>query len=215
MKEGIIMEIRGDRLKIAPITIEDAYAMRQWGTHENPLLFDYNLPPLSDEEIKEWYYYKTIGSNKRYYSVYNEENNFVGYMGIKHIRKMLREATLGIVFDPNYLNRGYGTEGIITYLNYFFNEMKMKTMYLEVAKFNKRAIRCYEKSGFKVIDVYLDEFFDQNLDLNDPCFLSEKSSFVIRNGKIYNYIYKMKIDRKAYLKEREQIGRHKTRPTIE
>ncbi len=196
------MEIRGDRIKIAPITLEDVYGMREWGTHENPLLFDYNLPPLNDEEIKEWYRFKTIGNGKRYYSVYNEENRFIGYMGIKHIRRILREATLGIVFDPNYINQGYGTEGITTYLDYYFNEMKMKIMYLEVAKFNKRAIRCYEKSGFEIIDLYLDEFFDQNIDLNNPYFLREKSSFVIRNGKIYNYIYKMKIDRRIYLKER-------------
>ena len=214
----IIVEIRGDRIRLTSITLEDVYKMRNWGVHENPLLYDYNLPPLTDEEIKEWYYFKTIGNSKRYYSVYNEENKFIGYMGIKHIRRIWKEATLGIVFDPNYINQGYGTEGIITYLNYYFNEMKMKTLYLEVAKFNKRAIRCYEKSGFKVIDVYLDEFFDQTIDFNNPYFLQEKSSFVIKNGKIYNYIYKMKIDRKTYLKEREQIDklniRDKIRPTI-
>lgn len=213
------MEIRGKRIRIAPIKLEDVYFMRNWGAHKNPLLFDYNLPQLTDEEMEDWYYFKTLGNSKRYYSVFNEENRLVGYMGINHIRRIWREAILGIVFDPNYVNQGYGTEGITTYLNYYFNNMKMKTLYLEVAKFNKRAIRCYEKSGFKVIDVYLDEFFDQTIDLNNPYFLREKSSFVIKNGKIYNYIYKMKIDKKMYLKKGEQVEesniRDKTWPTIE
>ncbi len=65
----------------------------------------------------------------------------------------------------------------------------MKIMYLEVAKFNKRAMRCYEKSGFSTVDMYLDRFFNQNLDLKDPYYLEESSSFVIRDGKVYNYIY--------------------------
>lgn len=206
MKEGIDMDIKikGERVNIRPIKLKDAYFMANWGKHKNPLLFDYNLPPLTNKEIKEWYQFKTRGNNRIYYSVFNEQNRFIGYMGIKNIRRILRQATFGIVLDPNYVNQGYGTEAIMTYLNYFFNEMNMRVLYLEVAKFNKRAIQCYEKSGFKVIDVYLDEFFDQNIDLNNPYFLNEKSSFVIENGKVYNYIYKMKIDKNTYLKK----GKH-------
>jgi RimJ/RimL family protein N-acetyltransferase len=157
---------------------------------------------MNDSELHGWYNIKTFGRSKEYYGVTNKEGKLVGYMGIKNIKKIKKEATLGIVFDPNHINKGYGTEAITTYLNYYFNEMKMKTLLLEVAKFNKRALRCYEKSGFVVIDVYLDKFFNQDMDLTDPYYLQEKSSFVIKGGKIYNYIYKMKVDRKSFLKER-------------
>ena len=103
--------------------------MRNWGTHKNTLLFDYNLPPLTDNELEEWYKYKTGSIRKKYYSVFNEEDKLIGYIGIKNIRRIFKEATLGIVLDPNYVNMNYGTEIIKTYLDYFFNEMKMKTMY--------------------------------------------------------------------------------------
>lgn len=191
--------------------IEHAYLMREWGVHENPLLFDYNLPPLSDEEIEEWYHYKTRGYNRKYYSVFNKENKLIGYMGIKYIRKILKESTLGIVFDPNYINKGYGTESILTFLDYYFNKLNMRKMYLDVAKFNKRAIRCYEKCGFSIVNMYMDEFFDQNLDFKNPYFLKEQSSFVLKNGKVYNYIYKMKIDKNTYLKKREEIDTKQNR----
>ncbi len=196
------MEIKGKRVIIAPLKIEDVYCMREWGYHEDSLLMDYNFPPMNDSELHGWYNIKTFGRSKEYYGVTNREGKLVGYMGIKNIKKIKKEATLGIVFDPNHINKGYGTEAITTYLNYYFNEMKMKTLLLEVAKFNKRALRCYEKSGFVVIDVYLDKFFNQDMDLTDPYYLQEKSSFVIKDGKIYNYIYKMKVDRKSFLKER-------------
>ena len=202
MKEGIIVEIIGDRIRIKPIELEDVYQMRNWGFHKNSLLFDYNLPELTDNELKQWHRYKTRGFNKVYYSVFNEVNILIGYLGIKNIRRILREATLGIVVDPNYVNMGYGTEIISCFLDYFFNDINMRTMYLEVAKFNKRAIRCYEKSGFSAVDMYLDRFFNQNLSLEDPYYLEEQSAFVIKGGKIYNYIYKMKIDKSAYLNVR-------------
>lgn len=211
MKEGITMDIIGNRISLKPIQLKHVYQMKNWGLHKNTLLFDYNLPSLTDEEIEEWYEYKTASIRRKYYSIFNEQNILIGYLGIKNIRRILREATLGIVLDPNYVNMGYGTEGIVTFLDYYFNKMNMRIMYLEVAKFNKRAIKCYEKSGFTVVDVYLDEFFNQSLNLKDPYYLNEKSSFVIDDGKIYNYIYKMKIDKKTYLKEREEIGTGKIR----
>lgn len=200
------MELRGERVTITPMKLEDVYLLKDWGTHENPLLSDYNLKDLSLEELEAWCYHKIKNKNNRYFSVFNEENRFIGYMGIKNIRKIFRDSVLGIVFDPNYVNKGYGTESIITFLDYYFNEMDMKRLYLEVAKFNKRAMRCYEKCGFKIVDSYLVEFFDQSIDTNNPYYVKEKSSFVIRNKKIYNYIYKMKIDKSFYIKERYKLG---------
>ena len=71
-------------------------------------------------------------------------------------------------------------------------------MILEVAEFNKRAYRVYEKLGFKPVGYYLDEFFNQGLDLTNPYYLQEKSSFVIDGQKIYNYIYKMTLSKKRF-----------------
>jgi RimJ/RimL family protein N-acetyltransferase len=101
------------------------------------------------------------------------------------------------------VDKGYGTEILETFLHYYFTEMRMRRMILEVAEFNKRAFRLYEKIGFKTIGYYLDEFFDSGLDLTNPYYLIEKSSFVIKDEKIYNYIYKMVLDRKRFFKLRQ------------
>jgi RimJ/RimL family protein N-acetyltransferase len=121
-------------------------------------------------------------------------------MGIKNIKKVKKESTLGIVFDPNYVSKGYGSETLRVFLNYYFKQLKMKRMYLEVAEFNKRAYKAYKNIGFKPIGYYLDEFHDTSLDLNNPYYLKYKSSFVIKGKKIYNYIYKMKITKVDFIK---------------
>ena len=173
------MEIRGPRIKIRKLKLDDVFEMRKWGYHDNPLLGDYNFPDMNDKELKVWYKLKTIGWNNKYYGIFNEAGSLIGYMGIKNIRRIKRESTLGIVFDPNNVSLGYGTECLLTFLNHYFTKMKMKRMYLEVAEFNKRAHRLYEKMGFKPVGYYLDEFYDQRLDLNNQYYLDEKSSFVI------------------------------------
>jgi RimJ/RimL family protein N-acetyltransferase len=172
--------------------------MRNWGYHEDPLLEDYNFPEMKDKEIKKWYKYKTDSFFNRYYAVLNENNRLIGYLGIKSIKFIRRESTLGIVFDPNYVSKRYGTETLSTFLKYYFTEMKMKRMYLEVAEFNKRAHKLYQNMGFKTEGYYLDYFYDQKLNLNNPYYLEEESSFVISNKKIYNYIYKMKLEKEDF-----------------
>lgn len=193
------MRIKGKRIIIRPLILDDVYSMRKWGYHKNPLLSDYNFPIMSDESIKKWYKIKTKSFFDKYFGVLNEENRLIGYMGIKDIKYIRRESTLGIVFDPNYINMGYGTEALKYFLNYYFNDMKMKRMYLEVAEFNKRAYRVYENMGFVPIAYYLDEFHDHNLDLNNEYYLKEKSCFVITDEKIYNYIYKMRLNKQDFL----------------
>ena len=197
------MEIKGERIIIDKLKLEDVYEMRTWGFHENPLIEDYNFPPMNDDEIKSWYRRKTRTIYNKYYSIKDRDGKLIGYMGIKDIKRFRRQSTLGIVMDPSNIDKGYGTETLETFLNYYFTEMKMKSMLLEVAEFNKRAYRVYEKMGFRPIGYYLDEFFDSNLDLTNSYYLEEKSSFVIKEEKIYNYIYKMKVTKKRFMELRK------------
>lgn len=192
------MKILGNRVTIRPLVLKDVYHMRNWGSHNNPLLSDYNFPLMSDGQIRKWYRYKTNSFFNKYYGVLNEDRRLIGYLGIKEIKYIRRESTLGIVFDPNYVDKGYGSETLSTFLKYYFNDMKMKRMYLEVAEFNKRAYKVYEKMGFRPAGYYLDEFHDQGLDLNNRYYLDTKSCFVIDDKKIYNYIYRMKLEKEGF-----------------
>lgn len=192
------MDIIGKRVIIKKLELEDVFQMRNWGFHKNPLLSDYNFPDMTDNEIKKWYKIKTSYFLDKYYGVKNGQGYLLGYLGIKNIRLIKRESTLGIVFDPDKMNKGYGTEALSVFLNHYFTEMNMKKMYLEVAEFNTRAKKVYEKVGFKEDGYYLDVFFNNKLDLSNPYYLDKKSSFVIDGKKIYNYIYKMKLEREVF-----------------
>lgn len=200
------MEIIGDRIIIRPLALEDVYGMRNWGLHSNPLLADYNFADINDNQIRRWYSIKTRSFFNKYFGVALKDNGrIIGYMAIKKIKFVKRESTLGIVFDPNFIDMGYGTETLICFLKEYFIKMNMKRMYLEVAEFNKRAKKVYRKMGFERVGYYLEEFFDSNLNLEDPYFKESQSCFVINGQKIYNYIYMMKLDRETFLEKISKI----------
>lgn len=197
------MEIKGERIRINELKVEDVFLMRKWGFHETPLLEDYNFPEMNDEDIKIWYRIKTQSPFNKYYAIRNEKEKLIGYMGIKKIKTFRRQSTLGIVLDPNQVNKGYGTEVLEVFLNYYFTEMKMKKMILEVSSFNRRAYSVYEKLGFVEEGYYLDEFSNPYINKSDPYFIEEKSSFVIDGGKIYNYTHRMVLTKERFFNKRK------------
>lgn len=198
-----ILKIEGPRIDIERLTVDDVFDMKRWGTHENPLLEDYNFPLMNDNEIKTWYRLKTQKPSDNYFSIRDKYGELIGYMGIKDIKIFRKSSTLGLVLDPHKTNLGYGTEILETYLKFYFTEMKMRKMILEVSVFNKRAYKLYKKMGFEIVRMYRDEFFNQYLDLKDPYYLKEESSFEIVRGKIYNYIYQMELSKSRFFERIE------------
>ena len=188
----------GDRITIEDLKIEHVYGMLKWGKHESPLFDDYNFPDLNQREIVEWFEAKTGKKSKKCYGILNGEGEVIGYLTIKDIRKIRKSAVLGIVFDPNHLNQGYGTETILVFLKYFFNKLKMKTMYLDVARFNKRAIRCYEKCGFGIISEYKEKWDNYDIDIFTDLTIEEAKHFTLERGRLYGYFYRMKINKKDF-----------------
>lgn len=74
----------------------------------------------------------------------------IGNVGLTSIDARARSTEFGIVIgNKNYWNQGYGTETIQLLLKHCFETMNLNRVMLRVYQNNPRAIRCYEKVGFK------------------------------------------------------------------
>jgi RimJ/RimL family protein N-acetyltransferase len=63
-----------------------------------------------------------------------------------------RSCRLGIVIgEKTHWDRGFGAEALHLLLEYAFNILNMNNVNLGTYSFNKRAIACYKKVGFKEI----------------------------------------------------------------
>lgn len=118
--------------------------------------------PMTYWEEEEWI--KSQKSNKE--GTYNfaiediETNKYIGGCGIQNVNWLARVATVGIMIgDKDYWGRGYGTDAMKVLINFIFNDMNINKIRLGTFSFNERAIKSYEKCGFKVEGVLKDEIF--------------------------------------------------------
>lgn len=196
--------IENNDLRIKILELTDAYKIVNWSRHNNELFIDYDLGKFTKKELEIWYLSKRSGFRNKYFAIYNNENNFIGYIGMKDINLFKKSSVLGIVLDPNHLSKGIGYNSMKLFLKYYFDDLNMKKMTLDVNEFNERAIKLYKKLGFKYISEYLGMFENQEIDFTLKEYEKYKDNFVISRGIVYSRIYTMTLDRrKYYLKEKE------------
>jgi len=84
----------------------------------------------------------------------------IGGARFHHISKEDRSATYAIgIFDPSLHSKGIGTEVTKLMLKFGFEDLKLHRIDLKVLNYNKRAIRCYKKCGFKIDGILRESAF--------------------------------------------------------
>ncbi len=108
---------------------------------------EYNMH--SYEKLKERGSSITKPQNKKNYLCYFKNEELIAYTNVT--KKENGELFLGIGLAPKYCGKGLGNEILMHSIK------EAKTIYpgtkitLQVRSWNKRAIRCYQKAGFKYL----------------------------------------------------------------
>lgn len=188
--------IKVDKLTIMPLQLHNVYDLKAWHKYDDPLFSDYNFPDLDDYEVKNWFDSRTSKISSKSFAVLLEGERTIGLINLKDIRKVLKVANLGIVFNPKFISKGYGTTALKVIMKYYFDTMNMRSLYLDVAKHNKRAIRCYEKCGFEKVKKYTIKLNGMFKDEIPPYYTEE--DFVIKDRIVHLYCYKMRLTKSDY-----------------
>ena len=94
--------------------------------------------------------YPTPGSH--HFSTDTLDGKFIGNCMYYDLDSVNMQAELGIVIgDRDYWSNSYGYDAVTTLLDYMFTEKALKRVYLHTLEWNKRAQRCFEKSGFMAV----------------------------------------------------------------
>lgn len=192
--------INSGRLSIVPLELYNVYDLKSWDRYEDPFYDDYNFPDLDDYEIRHWFNERVYKSSSKNFAVLLDGKLTIGLISLKNIRMILKVASLGIVFDPEYINKGYGTTSLKAIIDYYFENMNMRALYLDVTKHNKRAIRCYEKCGFEIVKAY--SVKSEGIMEDEIPKIYTKNEYFVRNSIVYLYCYKMRLSKNQYEKLR-------------
>jgi RimJ/RimL family protein N-acetyltransferase len=122
-----------------------------WPRHEDALFQEFNAPPMSPRQRDLHYESKRGRSDVRQFAVDDLPGELVGRLNLREIDWFGRTSVLGISFRPDRLGEGLGTDSLSAFLDYYFQTMRMRALFLDVAAHNARACRCYEKCGFRYI----------------------------------------------------------------
>ena len=194
-----------DEYYIKDLEAQDRFLLNKWAEFEDPIFYGYNYVDMSDKELSYWYSTKQYPFRVSYFSVMDYDGNMIGYLGIKEINRFTKAAKLGIVLDPRHVSKGYGTLIMKDFLAYYFDELNMKRLNLEVNGWNKRAINLYKKFGFKYYGEYMQKFENQTLDIYSDEYSDVREFFEEKTLGLYNKIYKMSMTKLEYEEGKDEI----------
>ncbi|MHA1210945.1 MAG: GNAT family N-acetyltransferase [Candidatus Heimdallarchaeota archaeon] len=147
-------KIVGEKCYLSPISEHDAEHWANWFNDLEvtiPLGDEAYIPTnITNESVT---INDIIQSNAHIFSIVDlKTDELIGRCGLFSIDKINRHAMFGIVIgEKSYWNKGYGQDATKQMLDYAFNLLNLNNIMLGVFSFNERAIKCYEKVGFKLI----------------------------------------------------------------
>ena len=146
-------DIYEENLRLRPIEREDIPRFVRWFNDPDVRRHLLMYEPMSRAKEERWFEEHLSRKDEFLFAIEVKEGKdwvHIGNLGLHKIDWKNRVATFGIVIgEKTYWDRGYGTKAVRTALKYAFFELGVNRVELETFSFNRRAIRCFEKAGFR------------------------------------------------------------------
>ncbi|MEA1993825.1 MAG: GNAT family protein [Euryarchaeota archaeon] len=153
--------LAGERIYLRPVEQEDVLYIHRWLNDPEIRTLEGELFPRSISEEKEWLE-KTYKDNSKLWFIIalRKNDKVIGDCGLLRIDYTWRTADLSMsIGEKDEWNRGYGTEAMYILLEYGFKTLNLHRVGVGVFEFNKRAIKTYEKVGFRREGVLRDGYY--------------------------------------------------------
>ncbi len=106
---------------------------------------------LDKRQEDEWYNFMQRSNHDFAFAIDTIAGQYIGNCALHKINWFRKTAEFGIVIgEKNYWNKGYGTEAVEILVNFATKKLRLRSIFLNVYEYNKRAIRVYAKCGFKL-----------------------------------------------------------------
>ena len=149
--------LRGKNVRLTAQDMEQAAAQYfQWSQDaEYMRLVDGDPPvPLSlkaTKDVNERDWPEDDPNNIMFLIRANEDDRIIGFANLDYISWSHGDSYMGIgLGDRTCWGRGYGSEAMNILLRYAFTELNLHRLTLTVFEFNERAVRMYQRCGFKI-----------------------------------------------------------------
>ncbi|MHB0914001.1 MAG: GNAT family N-acetyltransferase [Armatimonadota bacterium] len=142
--------INGEKITLRAVERADVPRLWEWAQDEETMrLRNYLAPPKSLAEAEREFDAQSAESDLRL-AITTQDGELIGETSLTGINPRTGGAKFAIAIgNKDYWGKGYGTDATRTLMRYAFEQLNLHRITLYVHDFNGRAIRAYEKCGFK------------------------------------------------------------------
>jgi aminoglycoside 6'-N-acetyltransferase len=149
------MELRGDRVVLRPLAEADVSRIVELGAAPEVsrwwrgLTHEHVLDKARGEDDGAVVFAIVLDSEVAGMIQYFEEND-----------EEFRHASIDLFLGAPYQDRGLGSDAVQTMVRHLIDDRGHRRLTIDPAAENERAIRCYEKAGFKRVGVLREYWLD-------------------------------------------------------
>jgi diamine N-acetyltransferase len=153
--------LTGERVYLRPIEPEDLPLIRKWANDPEIRRLTGAVSPLSQAAAED-FLERVRGDEKRVWFVValKENDRVIGEAGLLRMFHAWRTTDLSLIIgEQDAWGKGYGSEALLLLLDYAFGYLGFHRVAVGVVGFNERAIRFYEKVGFRREGIQRDGYY--------------------------------------------------------
>lgn len=128
---------------------KDAEFMLEW-MHDPSInkVFSVNFSTFTIEQVYQ-FIENSFTEENQHFAVVDKDDVYQGTISLKNISKVDRNAEYAVVFRKSAHGTGLSSKATEEILEYAFETLKLKRVYLNVLEDNQRARAFYKKMGFQ------------------------------------------------------------------
>jgi ribosomal-protein-alanine N-acetyltransferase len=145
--------INGNKVRLRHKRLHDATNDYEWRRDDELCRLDAAQPLTNtfEEYLKFSSDMPVYSRRSCQFAIETLEGKYIGNCSYFDIDEDAGETEIGIMIgDKAYWSQGYGTDAMLTALNYIFSQTSLKRVYLKTLEWNIRAQKCFLKCGFAV-----------------------------------------------------------------
>lgn len=139
-------------MKLRRLKCEDAPLMLEWMHDKNVTEnLQANFAAKTLEDCVQFIVSSKTDMKNEHFAIVDENDEYMGTVSLKNIDESAANAEFAISIRTCAMGRGYSKSGMAEMIRWGLEQRKLEMIYWCVSPDNKRAVRFYDKNGYKRI----------------------------------------------------------------
>ncbi|MDI7276078.1 MAG: GNAT family N-acetyltransferase [Anaerolineae bacterium] len=186
------MPLRGERVVVRRLLRRDLDEVEAWTPFTDPLYAPWNRFPWHRLGKDLWYELESTDPLVERYAIVDLQGRVIGVLGLVG-GEHPSSPVLSIFLGADYCGQGLGSDALQAVMRHAFEERGFASVRLQVAATNRRAVRAYEKCGFRATGKHYRpvEEGESLAFLDEPQYRALRQYYRLEGGRAYLLFYDM------------------------